>query len=613
MSLQTNLVSNEHVPSGLAPNVRDELERHQLLCRIAEGGMAQIHVALATRSSGQSQVVAVKRLRPEHAKNQGYVEMFGDEIRLANRLRHPNVPRVFGSGKLDGLDFISMEYLAGEDLLAILSRTSKKKIAIPVDLALAVIAACASALDHAHELRDERGQRLGIVHRDVSPSNVVVTYDGETKLLDFGIAKSTDRQHETCVGIFKGKLWYSAPEQLVGEVLDRRTDVFCLGIIFWELLAGRRLFTGTELSVAEQIRTGLPVAPSTVRPELDAKLDRVVTKALARDPAQRFQSAAELGAAIEELVLRLGASTGPDAVARWLRTTFGEARAELKLSVRAGLDLGRDLPRLLALSAPADDGPGAEAAASNDGGVLEPKAAWSNDAAGGIAWVPEESSGARAIAGVLGRRPASRAPSRTEERRVSSPGVAELDEGPRREQHSRRALVASVIVALGLAPALVILFGGTGRAPSPELASLARTIAVESDPSGAVVFVDGEPTGLVTPALVPVSANRHGVKIRVEHPGWVPAERVVSMEQAGREGPIRFSLESGIGRVHFDRIPVGAQVFVDGRPLTALHPAELPVGAHEVHVERGGELLFEGRIDVRAGDQSVDVRGRSLR
>src|SRR5688572_513451 len=227
---------------------------YTLLRRLAVGGMAEIFLARRDGPAGFSKVVALKRILPHLSTLPEFVSMFLDEARLAARLTHPHVVQIYDFGEVEGTYFISMEYVPGEDLLAAIKRARELERPVPPIVACSILSAVCDGLHYAHELRDEYGKALGIVHRDVTPSNVLISFDGVVKLADFGIAKAEHRSTHTAVGALKGKYAYMSPEQAKGEKLDRRSDLFSLGVAAHELLTGRRLFArDSELAVLKAI------------------------------------------------------------------------------------------------------------------------------------------------------------------------------------------------------------------------------------------------------------------------------------------------------------------------------------------------------------------------
>jgi serine/threonine protein kinase len=267
--------------------------KYLLMGLIARGGMAEVYRA---RSRNSPRLFAIKCMRPQLAKESRFVDMFLREGRLAVRLEHDNIVRTYELGRNDGRYFIAMEYIGGKDLTQILRRCQEAQARIPVPHACYIAAKMAEGLHYAHTLNDADGRPLAIVNRDVSPSNVRIGYDGEVKLLDFGIAQAMEK-FTSEIGILKGKFSYMSPEQIRGMPVDARTDVFSMGIILHEMLTTEKLFRGdTEFQLMERVRNAEVVPPSKFNRRVPEELDRVVLKALARDVADRYQSAAELAA-----------------------------------------------------------------------------------------------------------------------------------------------------------------------------------------------------------------------------------------------------------------------------------------------------------------------------
>jgi serine/threonine-protein kinase len=251
--------------------------------------------------------------------------MFLDEARLAASLNHQNVASVFEVGEDGGIHYLAMEYVHGQDLRALLAKAGSQGTRVPLELALTIVAGAASGLHHAHDRRGPDGQPLGIVHRDVSPSNIMVGYDGAVKLLDFGIAKATARSIETQSGIIKGKFAYMAPEQCRGRDVDRRSDVFSLGIILYEVTTQHRCFRAdSDFDTMHRIVTGDVVRPTRLVPNYPPALEAIVMKALAVEATQRYQSAGALIEALERVARAHGWSLGPTVVARTMRGLYGE-------------------------------------------------------------------------------------------------------------------------------------------------------------------------------------------------------------------------------------------------------------------------------------------------
>ncbi len=294
-----------------------------LLDRISRGGMAEIW--RARPRDGANAVVALKRMLPGSAENEELLRMFLEEAKLLAQLSHPNIARIFDSGKVGGEYYIALEYLAGKDLRTLHNRAQQLGMSLPIPLlALAMSRLCA-ALDYAHRKTDERGRPLQIVHRDVAPDNCLVTFDGEVKLIDFGVAKSSEQQARTRAGVLKGKLAYMSPEQVREKPLDRRSDLFALGAVFHELLTGRRLFLGSGdfETLNKVLRAPIP-RPSELNPGVPAALDQIVLRALQRDPERRFQWASEMGQALEAFLARLAPAPSAIHLQKLMAVLFAE-------------------------------------------------------------------------------------------------------------------------------------------------------------------------------------------------------------------------------------------------------------------------------------------------
>jgi hypothetical protein len=296
--------------------------RYALYDEIASGGMASVHVGRLMGPVGFSRTVAVKCLHPQFAKDPEFVAMFLDEARLAARIRHPNVVATIDVVALQGELFLVMEYVQGESLSRLAKAARTKGLAVPSPVVAAIVSDALYGLHSAHEARNERDEPLSIVHRDVSPQNIIVGADGVSRVLDFGIAKAASRVQTTREGQLKGKLSYMAPEQLTRGAIDRRTDIFSMSIVLWETLAGERLFSAAdEGGTVTRILTEKVAAPSTVRPSLSAELDAVVLKGLARAPANRFATAKEMALALEHVL----PPARPAQVAEWIERVAGDA------------------------------------------------------------------------------------------------------------------------------------------------------------------------------------------------------------------------------------------------------------------------------------------------
>jgi serine/threonine protein kinase len=300
---------------------------YELRAKIADGGMAEVHVARRIEGPNFGEVVAIKTIREQFARNKEFVTMFLDEAKIVARLRHPNIIRYHELGKDGEQLFLAMELLFGQSLWSLWEACRARNVRLRYDMIAWIGARVADGLHYAHELVDEQGQRLEIVHRDVNATNVFVTYDGAIKVIDFGLAKAVNRESKTAAGVIKGKVAYMSPEQSVGAPIDRRTDIFALGTTLWELCCDRRLFKRTD-DVETLRRVHAAVVPDATRlvEGFPPELWRVLQRALARDMGQRYRTAAEMANDLDALAARPGGprDANPRAVAKVMRELFAE-------------------------------------------------------------------------------------------------------------------------------------------------------------------------------------------------------------------------------------------------------------------------------------------------
>ena len=287
-----------------------QIGRYELLTQLGEGGMARVYLAVSRGPVGFNKLVVVKQMRPELASDEEFLGMFSDEARIALRLHHPNIVQTYEIFEEEGQHLMAMEYLDGQSLADLLRRVGRENM--PLEEHLWILTQVLAALHHAHELCDEDGLPMAIVHRDVSPSNVFLTYNGEVKLVDFGIAKASGAISTTARGTVKAKLGYGAPEQFLGNPIDARADIFSVGVMLWEALAGcRRKIGETRNAMIEARITGQEPSIRAIRPEIPAALAAVCDRATALDPETRHGSAAELAVRHRALPAGAVAAGGP--------------------------------------------------------------------------------------------------------------------------------------------------------------------------------------------------------------------------------------------------------------------------------------------------------------
>jgi eukaryotic-like serine/threonine-protein kinase len=333
--------SDEHSPRAVG--------RYVLYGELASGGMATVHFGRLSGPVGFSRTVAIKRLHAHYAKDPEFVTMFLDEARLCGRIRHPNVVPTLDVVTTQGEIFIVMEYVAGEALSKLLKMAVSKNIPMPPKVAATIMSSVLHGLHAAHQTKDEHGRELGIVHRDVSPQNILVGADGTSRVLDFGVAKAAGRMQTTREGQLKGKIAYMPPEQLSGAPVTRQVDIYAASVVLWEALTGRRLFDGeTETIVLARAIEGRIDPPSTHNAFLEPAVDNVVLRGLARAPEMRFTTAREMALAIEQTI----GLASPSEVGEWVELVGGEElhrRAQTIAEIEvASLNAPLSEPRLAA-------------------------------------------------------------------------------------------------------------------------------------------------------------------------------------------------------------------------------------------------------------------------
>jgi serine/threonine protein kinase len=307
----------------------DSFGPYQLIDRIAVGGMAEVFKAKRSGVEGFEKVVALKRILPHLSENKEFLDMFVDEAKMVAGLSHPHIVQIFDLGRIESSYYIAMEYVHGRDLRSIIKRARDKGLRMPLDVALRVTSQVCSALEYAHRKKDDQGRPMEIVHRDVSPQNILITFDGDVKLADFGIAKAATKASSTDRGALRGKLLYMSPEQAWGRPIDRRSDIFSLGVVLYELVTERKPFlaAGSEMTILETVRKCVITPSRDVNPRVPETLDRLVMKTLARDPEERFQDAGQLQRGVERFLRERPPVTARD-LARFLELLFDRRERE---------------------------------------------------------------------------------------------------------------------------------------------------------------------------------------------------------------------------------------------------------------------------------------------
>jgi serine/threonine protein kinase len=554
---------------------------YELLEKVATGGMAEIYRARARRPGGVSKIVCLKRIHPTLCADPAFVDMFVEEARLGLGLTHSNIVPVFDFGCVDGYHFIVMEYVDGHDLADVVARSQIVTRPFPSELAVFVVSQVLEGLAYAHGRTDEEQRPLDLVHRDVSPSNVMISGAGEVKILDFGIARSALREFHTRTGVVKGKPGYMAPEQARGDALDARVDVYACGVILHELLTGSR----------PEVCSSGDGGPGALRVEIDDDdLSSIVEQALEQDPADRFESAAEMRDALHEVLSARSMRPRPAALASYVASLFvaPAAAPDWSHGSNGGGPLA-NLDRHLAALVP-DDAP------------EQPPATESLRAS------PERASA-----------PPTHGPA-TEA--VGEPRAAEHVRAPRGRDRSfalGAALLALVLAGVGAAA--YALWPGAAPAPRapadpavdrPPSGETPARVEVRTTPPGAAIALDGEALGSVTPSIFDVTDGSHRLDLDLE--GFLPQTRIVEA-RAGQQVLVDTALAPAPGSLRITSEPTAAEVWVDGR-FVGRTPFDLPgldrAGTHRVEVRMARYGAWQRDV-VFAGEQHLVVHAELVR
>jgi serine/threonine-protein kinase len=515
--------------------------KYRLVAELGQGGMAQVFLALASGPVGFNKLVVLKLIREQFLEDPEFLTMFLDEARLAARLNHPNIVQTTEVGQQDGRYFICMEYLEGQPLNRILARIGAARTDRPeadrltLGMRLRILVDALAGLHSAHELTDFDGTPLSVVHRDMSPHNLFVTYAGSVKVVDFGIAKALSSSSETRTGVLKGKIGYMAPEQSRGEHVDRRADVFSVGMILWETLTGRRMFKGLpDVAVLQRVMTGDLPSPRSEAPSVPPRLDAICMKALAHDKAARYATAAELGAALEDALEDVDRGSLRDA-GRLVERAFDGDRARIKAIVESQIsgvkmapELGFDpvatgsMPRLPMLDQQTD--------VSSSPTRRDPIVVTGQHVATG--------TGTARSAGVA---PPSELPAAVDARPSSHPSSSSLTANMAAPEMLPRAasskgIVAGAVVALlvGAGVAAAVFAGRSSAQPAPAASAVGAAgsasaqaasqheLRIESTPVGAKVTEGAVVVG-TTPLTVPLPQAGPSRKLVVSLDGYLPA------------------------------------------------------------------------------------------
>lgn len=478
--------------------------RYELLKRIAAGGMGEVYLARQAGLEGFEKLLVVKVLLPNLAEDREFTEMFLDEARIAARLDHPNIGQIYDMGEVDGSYYIAMEYIRGDDVVRLWKQARHQNRSIPAALAVRIAADAAAGLDYAHKAVGIDNEPLHLIHRDVSPQNILVTFDGGVKLIDFGVAKAAGRVSHTSAGTIKGKFAYMSPEQISGGDIDHRSDIFALGVVLFEMLTARRLFKReNEVQTIQAVSECEIPPPSEVEPSIDPMLEGILLKALAKDRDDRYEDAQAFRMALEEWMLEKRQPGTAAHLAAFMKELYAERLAEER-----------------ARGKPYDDSDGTPSQLFRRPGMGHEHSGTSNS-------FPNVTTRSRiSVKGgsvkVAVPQQAAAAGPEAESDIVSAVIVP--------ESRSNKGLIAAIVV-------LAVVMAGVGvaflmRPSSPAQVPAAVGIAggtlnLLTTPAGADVFIDGEKIDERTPLQGYPLPRKDRVKVEIRREGFLPVVKTV--------------------------------------------------------------------------------------
>jgi serine/threonine-protein kinase len=509
--------------------------KYTLIRKLATGGMAELFLAIQKSVAGFEKLLVIKRILPSMNQDRAFVEMLLHEARIAATLSHPNIVQIFDVGQHDNQYFIAMEHVHGEDLRSIVRQMKKKDVLeFPLEHALAIVLGMCAGLSYAHEKHELDGSALNIVHRDISPQNVVVTFSGDVKIVDFGIAKSDTRIGEqTKSGKLKGKVPYMSPEQARGESIDARSDVFSAGVMLFELTTGRRLFKGaSEYETLRLICERDYPRPSDVRSDYPPDLEPIVMKALAKDANDRFQSAREMQAELEAFVRRHQIAVSHIALNQFMQGLFEDKLAMQKEALLQGKQLA-DIIEMQHAMTDVNDGDASERHATSTQSMP---------------------AAARTLTDIAANTYGKR-------RGVAIGVIA--------------AVLTMGAVAGGLGYLLVQkknIADSTRTTATPPAAVVRGSLALESNPPGASIWINGDLRSEVTPATIAQLPTGVALDVKLTMDGFEHARESVTLKTEYPTNPLRVKLElrkgAVVAEVKVFPEAVTPTFVLDGKPVT---------------------------------------------
>lgn len=520
--------------------------KYTLLRKLAQGGMAELFLALQKSMAGFEKLIVIKRILPSMNQDQAFIEMLLHEARIAATLSHPNIVQIFDVGQCDGLYYIAMEHVHGEDIRSIVRQMKKKGVSeFPLEHALQIILGMCSGLAYAHDKRDLDGSPLNIVHRDISPQNVVVTFSGDVKIVDFGIAKSDNKGvNETKSGKLKGKVPYMSPEQARGEAIDARSDIFATGVMLFELTTGKRLFKGqSEFETLKLICEREYPLPSQVRPGYPPELEKIVMKALSKERGDRYQTGREMQQDIENFVRNERIAVSTIALQQFMQTLFDDMLAAQKEALLQGKQLADIIASQESLEGTQTGSniiSTANATRTISGTDIQP--------ASRVGWVVAAALGVALVGGGIG-------------------GYVYY------KKHKQTVIVQT---------------GGTDTTPK-------GFVQIDSDPPGASIWINGDLRPEQTPAKIGGLPLKSAIDVKLTMDGYESDKKSVTITDKDKPAAVSIKLAHGSVTLDIDVKPDAAKptLYLDGKKQDGLTIASIGSGdQHKVEVKADGYQSF---------------------
>ena len=582
--------------------------RYLLLDRVAAGGMAEVWRGKVTGEASFQKIVAIKKILPHVAEDEDFIAMFKDEALITGQMEHANIGQVHEFSKVGDVYYIAMEYISGRDLKSVWAWSKARGQIMPIELSAFIVGKMAEGLNYAHDCVDSQGNSIGVVHRDISPQNVLLSWQGEVKIIDFGIAKAAEKSGKTRPGTLKGKFAYMAPEQIRGLPLDGRSDIFALGVVLYELVTGQRGFQAeSEFSLLEMVRNVEIRPPSLINQTLPAELERIIFKALAKDRDQRYQNGNDLSEDLNRFLLARGKPPQARDLAAFLRENFTvdyeKERGRLdsyrevnaadfapeRIAARAHPQGASSLILALdddsAFSSSEDDGFSSSSSSSSAPPLLATPALAPSMRIAGAPIGPATQTGATAT------------DAQPPLRQQSVPGI-ELPHPPSNAPKRIAAAVGAAVVVAILGFAVMTLLKPT-----------TTVVVTVQGPAAASVRFDAVAPQTAAPSVTidKVPAGQH--TLMVEASGYVPFSMTVVTEGQALQ-PVTVAMKRVGGRLTVTSDPSGATIILDGKPTEKTTPASFELDGDSIHEVRlqlnDYKEAVKSDLRIKAGEETTE-------